>query len=452
MTAPLPERDAAEVQRLPLLGYLGDASRHLVLRIADAAAARQGLKALLDTGQISFGRAAQRLAGVDVGFTFRGLRALGADDRLLAALQQRAPAFAEGAVPRATRRLGDAGANAPAQWDAAFAPDRAHVLLAVHGADRGGVNGTVATLRGRLAPALEGWDDGRFDADHLPAPGRPPGARIVHFGYRDNITRPSVLVAAGDPRAHAGGELLVGHVNDVGFDPWLGTPAPVGDALRNASFCALRLIEQDVAGFEEDLTRHGRELGPPVTTDYLKAKLCGRWTNGVRVEAVHGFQMPPGAHSFDADFDRFPDRDGTGCPFGSHIRRTNPRLEEVPPRKRPLFRRGMPYGGPFDPQQPDAEPRGLVGLFFCASLEDQFEHVLAEWVEKMPMGPPSSGRAKDPLIGHHTDPAAEFHIPRPDAAPLVLRGLRSFARTRGTLYACFPSRSGLKHLTSGGTP
>lgn len=93
-----------------------------------------------------------------------------------------------------------------------------------------------------------------------------------------------------------------------------------------------------------------------------------------------------------------------------------------------------------------AEERGLVGLFFCASLEDQFEHLLSEWVEKKPMGPPDRGRAKDPLIGHHDDPGAEFHIPRPGADPLVLTFDQPFVRTRGTLYALFPSRTGLQRI------
>ena len=56
----------------------------------------------------------------------------------------------------------------------------------------------------------------------------------------------------------------------------------------------------------------------------------------------------------------------------------NPRKDPIVPlSKRPLIRRGMPYGPKFD-QEPDA-PRGLLGLFFCASLEDQFEHLLIEW-------------------------------------------------------------------------
>ena len=60
-----------------------------------------------------------------------------------------------------------------------------------------------------------------------------------------------------------------------------------------------------------------------------------------------------------------------------------------------------------------AKKRGLLGLFFCASLEDQFEHLLSQWGDATPMGPPNRGTAKDPFIGARTsvslpplDPAA----------------------------------------------
>ncbi|MFO1268729.1 MAG: hypothetical protein U1F67_19375 [Rubrivivax sp.] len=44
-------------------------------------------------------------------------------------------------------------------------------------------------------------------------------------------------------------------------------------------------------------------------------------------------------------FGKDNDPHGFGCPFASHIRRTNPRQDPLAPsRRRPLFRRGIPYG------------------------------------------------------------------------------------------------------------
>ena len=68
----------------------------------------------------------------------------------------------------------------------------------------------------------------------------------------------------------------------------------------------------------------------------------------------------------------------------------------------------MPYG----PKYCDGtkhEKRGLIGLFFCASIEDQFEVVMSEWIEKKPMGPRNLGNSKDPLVGHHDDERVLSH-------------------------------------------
>ena len=100
----------------------------------------------------------------------------------------------------------------------------------------------------------------------------------------------------------------------------------------------------------------------------------------------------------------------------------------------------MPYGPEYC-DQTKHEKRGLIGLFFCASIEDQFETVMSEWVEKKPMGPRHLGNAKDPLVGHHDDETF-FHIPQENGPGIKLTGFEPFVTTRGTLYALFPSRFG----------
>ncbi len=146
----------------------------------------------------------------------------------------------------------------------------------------------------------------------------------------------------------------------------------------------------------------------------------------------------------DSEFDFQDDKRGFGCPFGAHIRRSSPRGDPVLPlRRRPLFRRGIPYGQIY--ADAPEEQRGLIGLFFCASIEDQFEHVMSEWMEKMPMGPPSHGDAKDPLVGSNEDSASMFYIPRSGGA-IGLRGLEPFVTTHGSFYALFPSRDALREI------
>ena len=209
----------------------------------------------------------------------------------------------------------------------------------------------------------------------------------------------------------------------------------LNDVLRKQ---AGKLLETRIAGLPE------AEAEALLTSfqKYLKAKLCGRWPNGARMKPEQEFE--PAEPTWeelqaDAEFNFKDDPDGFGCPFGAHIRRTSPRGDKVLPlRRRPLFRRGMPYG-----ERSPTEQRGLIGLFFCSSIEDQFEHVMSEWVEKMPMGPPSRGNAKDPLVGNNDDRELTFHIPVPRGPGFSLDGFAPFVTTHGTLYALFPSRDAL---------
>ncbi|WP_427913149.1 hypothetical protein ACPWT1_21415 [Ramlibacter sp. MMS24-I3-19] len=373
-------------------------------------------------------------------------------------LRDRSPAFADGAWVRAARYLGDAGESAAERWDAAFHPDRAQVWIALHGPDAAALDAAVTTLRGlRGAQGLSGWDqrDGLPDGQQL-LDANDAAVRRVHFGFRDNLTKPSILDRHRRlvEHGHDGGtfmprpgELLLGHANNDGADLWTSeaTPDDVADLLRNGSFGVLRKIEQHVDRFHKYLDAEAARLQAQghtfATREWLKAKMCGRWANGAPV--LPGETREPVSPSAQriAHVDFEHDADGQGCPFGAHIRRANPRTDPLrPPRNGTLFRRGIPYGAPGDGEV------GLFGLFFCARIEDQFEHLVSEWLEKNPMGPPNRGRAKDPLSGQHDDPDAQFHIPLPHGKRITLDGMRPFVRTRGTLYALFPSRTALEAI------
>lgn len=453
----------AQVQGLALTGFNALCMRTLLLRVTNAARARDFIDSLLRAGLLSFGRNGRGGDGLEcatsIGFTFAGLRALGAPARLLAVLKDKSPAFADGASLRAARYLGDAGESAVERWDAAFHADHAHVWIAIHGRDAAALDAAVAKLvqlRG-ATDGLSGWGaSGDLpDAEQLRDPADPK-ARKVHFGFRDNITKPSILDrhrklpqhapdgAAFKPRP---GELLLGHPNNDGADLWTteATPADVGDLLRNSSFGVLRKIEQHEDRLLDYLEAQSRRLKAEgyafVSPTWLKAKMCGRWPNGAPVLPGETQEpvSPDARRIAHVDFKQDPQ--GQGCPFGSHIRRVNPRTDPLmPSRDRALFRRGIPYGKVGDKHV------GLYGLFFCARIDDQFEHVLSEWLENNPKGPPNRGRAKDPLAGNHDDPEARFHIPLDDGTFIAVGGLQPFVRTRGTVYALFPSQQALKAI------
>jgi deferrochelatase/peroxidase EfeB len=319
-------------------------------------------------------------------------------------------------------------------------------LISIHGPTRGAVD----SMRKRLSatagarPGFEGWENGTLLAEHLTKDRK---NRTVHFGFRDNLARPRIVEKEFAPRnlRHRAGELVLGYLNDEQFNRWDdGFTAPdVAQFFRNGSFAVLRKIEQNEEAFNKYLDKQASAL--QVTTDYLKAKLCGRWPNGVRVMPCHAPREQPSAPKPEDGFDFKDDPQGFGCPFGAHIRRTNPRGDSIaPPRLRPLFRRGMPYGPKYGSETPNME-RGLIGLFFCASIDDQFEIVMSEWVEKKPMGPRNLGNAKDPLVGHHDD-GASFHIPQENGPGIKLNFFEPFVTTHGTLYALFPSLSALRDI------
>lgn len=471
----------AEIQRLVLHDAPGPCVSHLLIQLPEHGGARHFLRELLARWPLTsaWARAADCPRHFALGLTYRGLERLmprRMPSAVMAQFLLRAPAFAAGAPQRAAEHLGDTGPSASMAWDPGFGLDEAHAVFTAHAGDDATLDRleseavALATKSGAALHTVRGA--------HI---GAPPGreGNWVHFGFRDGLSRVAVdgWHGAGRTRGvsrHAAGEFLLGHRNDDGFNRWLlaNEHEQVRRFFLNGSFGALRRVEQDVADFEDWVAARAQWLGDrfgPIEdsavaagrpadaswSDYVRAKVCGRWPDGRPV-------MPPGATAHaggpEDDFDHEKDPDGTGCPFGAHIRRMNPRLRHTDSslarpdsrafrRHRPLVRRGRPYGPMWQPgQERDGEPRGLVGVFFCASLEDQFEHLIGHWAERPPLGVADGGTAKDPLTGHHEDPNTTFELPMPDGRPIQLLGLRSFVRTRGTVYAFYPSLPALKLL------
>jgi deferrochelatase/peroxidase EfeB len=461
-----------EVQGLALTGYSADCMRTLVLTVNSAVHAREFVAELLGAGLLDFGgkrHGTDPLSKINIGISYEGLRALGAPERILANLRDKSPAFGAGASQRAARYLGDSGDSAVERWTPAFKRSTAHIWISIHGADQAEIADATTALRS-LPGAIEGlagWERKAVpDGQHLGAAQK--GIRMVHFGLRDNITKPSILDENreirqtgpdGKPFRPRPGELLLGYPNNDDADLWTpdATPEDIAAFLRNGSFGVLRHLQQHEDILDDYLEREvailvgqGRTF---VTKTYLKAKMCGRWPNGAALLPHVTAEPPdPGLHLVD-EFDFTKDANGWGCPFGAHVRRTNPRTDPLMPRRnRTLFRRGVPYGARYQPGSTTVEPedaRGLIGVFFCARIEDQFEHLVSEWMEKKPMGPPNPGRAKDPIAGRHDEPGAQFHIPLIGEEPIVLGDLVPFIRTRGTMYALFPSRQALKVIAAG---
>lgn len=438
-----------QVQTLVLRAPRGPAVAHLLLQVPEGRG--QAVAGLLRGLRASFGPQASSSPCCSLGFSFAGLEALGVPDGYLRLFRRLAPAYGEGAVRRSVQ-LGDGGASAAKYWHPAFRQERAHALVSWHG--------EPAWVRAEVDVFSERWRQAL--GTRLPEPllgarlGAPRGERgeWVHFGLRDGLSE--VCIDSEDPpaqapdcRRHAPGALLLGDIDDAGTNAFsLGhAPEKVRQFFHNSSFGILRPMLQDVAAFEDQIERWRIELAKVMrqtpTRDFVKAKLSGRWPDG---RLLRPGEVEPQGDSLALDL--AGDALGEGCPFGSHVRR----MRAAPDRNgnlfaRPLQRRGLPFGPPSWTGRPhDGRPRGLHGQFFCASIEDQFEHLLGQWAAGAPLGFARDDRALDPLIGPHEDAQAALMLPLQGRAPQPLQGFKAWTTTLGTLYAWHPGRAGLEAL------
>lgn len=473
------DEDLAQAQALVLHSKAYAHARHWLLHAPDGADLAACLRRLLDSwlgATLPARQPEQRMQPVQLGlgFTFAGLQRLALPSRVLNLLRERAPAFAAGAAVRAAA-LNDHGQDAAEFWDAGFAHQRLHAVLSLQA--RTPADLARATRRVERLLALHGLQTPSLPAGAWLAPARgAPVGNWVHFGYRDALAKMHVRdwpTRPDDPARtqHAAGEFLLGHAQDSGANPWaLSTqPQPLRDFFRNGAFCALRQIEQDEVGFRQFLDQSAARLAAHLDglgrrsplapaqrharlRGFVQAKLMGRWPNGQAVSATHHPEDAPPQGPVSDAFSHAGDTAGQGCPFGSHIRRMNPRAGETSlahsRRARVLLRRGMPYGPAYQEGESPARERGLMGLFFCASLEDQFEHIVGHWGAGIAMGSPDTGNANDPFVS--AQPArARFVVPLP-GGDCVLPVGASFVRTRGTAYLFHPSVPALRQLVQNG--
>ena len=438
-----------QVQTLVLRSPPGPAVAHLLLQVPEGRG--QHVAQLLQGHTPSFGPQGMLSPCYSLGFGFAGLEALGVPEGYLRLFRRLAPAFVEGAVRRSVH-VGDRGKSAAGYWHPGFRQDRAHALLSWHG-DLARVRANAEVFAERWHKTFGAWLPDPLLGGRLGRPDNETG-EWVHFGYRDGLSEVCIDTEhpppqAPDCRRHAAGALLLGDTDDAGSNPFALSQAPekVRAFFRNSSFGILRPMLQDVAAFEEQVERWRAELAPGMrstpTAAFVKAKLCGRWPDGR--------QPGPGDVEPQGDslvLDLSGDDRGEGCPFGSHVRR----MRAAPDRngnvfERPLQRRSFPFGPASWAQRPnDGQPRGLLGQFFCASIEDQFEHLLGQWAAVSPLGSAPEDRAADPVIGGHDDTQAVLVVPLQGRPTQGLHGFRAWTTTLGTMYAWHPGRGGLAAL------
>jgi deferrochelatase/peroxidase EfeB len=441
----------ADVQRIVLRGSNWLKARHLALTF-DGRSAPHFLERLKPDFWPAPACQPSTDLQVSLGFSRRGLEHAFVPKHVLANFAQKAPAFYAGAALRAHRHLVLWGREGPTAWQEDFSFTSLDAVLSLHGTAKSNIAGAVEAITAIAHDAKvrvrELREAGRLT---LPEGETDSKATWAHFGFRDGLahvrikgwTPPTQLEKSLPISQFEAGEFVLGYAQNSGANPWIAGPGPrvwpqrLRDFFHNGSFGVLHQIEQDVVGFEEFLKTKPGGMEP----EQLRAKLCGRTASG-RPLAVP--ESKP-----TADFDYGGDAKGFLCPFGSHARRMNPRADGLPhaARVRPLIRRGMPYGSALwgEGALPD-EKRGLMGQFFCASIEDQYEHLVGQWADRVPLGSDDCGGARDPMFGAH-DPGDEaFAIPRENGEPLMVLGLSPFTQTIGVAYLFYPSLATLRGI------
>lgn len=379
--------DYADVQGTILRGYRVDYARHFILQVTDAARARAFIGTVIEgaAGLPAITTAARWTVKpecfLNIGFTCTGLAALGVSGEDLSTFDL---GFQRGATDRETAELvGDVGTSAPENWIGGLSRGAdVHVVLSLWVTDSPQVLQDVSErLRAAFAPGMK--ELSAHDARALPD-------NFIQFGYRDNIAQPTVQGAPprkrnipDDQPVVPTGEFLLGYPNAFG-GTYAVKPAPLS---RNGSYAAFRIQQQDVKAFEDFLQSYGQKAG--IDPELVAAMVCGRWRNGNPLELSPVTDQPPLPYEQLNDFTYVnthnPAKDdtlGLRCPIGSHIRRNNPRNQGVvgtDSTHHRIVRRAMPYGPPYDHNQPDDVPRGLIGYFINASITNQFEFLQGQW-------------------------------------------------------------------------
>lgn len=512
-------------------------TRHMFFNITDANAGRCFIERLrgqvttaerwrnMDDGPDS--NAPERPAvAMNIGFTFLGLLALNLPTLTLSAFPDE---FIDGMAAR-SEILGDTGVSAPENWDEIWRQARLVTDRRVH---------IWVSLNAQAKPDGTPADDldaqTQWVTDHMPAgitllsghkgptPNYQDSAAIMataadgtvyptpkeHFGFTDGIGDPvfagqyepeveaiavigsGKLLPGGGWSPLATGEFMLGHVNEAqelppAPQPWLFT--------RNGTFMAYRKLHENVAAFNVYIAAQAQTLesvpDPAAAADTIKAKMVGRWPNGLPVELVPtykealdlaalwadipGIYAKPSAQRTVAEKNRLTDyevlitnftytgdTEGQKCPFGAHIRRANPRdaldplfaTATVTPgsaltNRRRILRRGMPYGACIPD---DASEHGVIFMALCANLFNQFEFIQQQWIQYGSSF--NLGNDADPLIGRH-DANAKFVIPTDPAKPGVphfCANLPQFVETRGGEYFFLPSLTALRMIAQGST-
>jgi len=469
----------------------------LLLNINDVEAVKQWLS------DAPFSRAVDAKGQTDtalqIAFSVEGLRKLGIKETVIEGFSDEFIIGMSGDESR-SRRLGDIGENAPKKWDwGGKRKELPHVLLLMYAKKNG-----IKSWREKV-------EDKNFSKafkvlTELPTlhnEGKEP------FGFKDGISQPVIdwgrqQSADSHERERysnvvAVGEVVLGYPNEYG----LYTTRPLIDAEtdrfasdlpnaeeqpelkdfgRNGSYLVLRQLGQDVPGFWQFLHKESGEKADK--REQLATAMVGRDRKGLPLipkaaKPIAGVSSQNPENHFTYNFDSH----GNKCPIGAHIRRSNPRTGDLPPRVTSfisrllkilgfeqkqdedliastrfhrILRRGRSYGEellPDDAVKPNAPvaERGIQFICLAGNILRQFEFVQNAWS----MSSKFSGlqQESDPLLGNREpllsgEKTDQFKRPDANGPVKTTCDLPQFVTVKGGGYFFMPGLSALKYIAS----
>lgn len=482
----------SDIQGLVRFGYgaLTQAS-FLLLGIRDRRAAAAWLASAPVSDAVELNTPPQ--TALQVAFTYPGLQTLGVPQLVLAAFSDEFQSGMWGEENR-SRRLGDVGPSAPAAWTWGGPDNIPHIVVMAYA--QSGLDTFIDSIKGanwdtafRLIQSLSTSDLQGFEP----------------FGFKDGISQPrldwerrrTTESQLSYTNVACLGEFLLGYPNEYGHytdrpllanDDGNKSLPPAEDAPdmrdlgRNGTYLILRQLQQDVRGFWQFVD--AQALGDPQKLEQLASAMVGRTRSGEPLAPLSTSPIPgvePGTPANQFNYDS--DVDGTRCPFGAHIRRSNPRNADFPvgttgmfgkiahnlglkhlqlrqdvmssTRFHRLLRRGREYGPGLSPEQalqpsyPDNLEHGLHFICLNANISRQFEFVQSAWI----MNSKFNGMTgeTDPLLGNrlpivNTQSTDSFLIPQGNGLERCVSSIPQFVTVRGGGYFFLPGIKALKFL------
>jgi Dyp-type peroxidase family len=391
--------------------------------------------------------------GLNLGFTNGGIQ------KLLPGADLSDPSFAAGAEAQAGA-LGDPlNGTAPAKWLPDFVGGQIDGVFLITGGTQDAVDSEAQKVLGILGAAVSVV----HDETGILRPGAEKGHE--HFGWLDGVSQPAVnglSTPFPGQRSLDPGHFVFGY-------PGQAAPPPLA-WMNNGSFMVFRRLNQLVPEFDQYQLDQATTLGMDAVL--LGARLVGRWKSGAPLALTPSQDdttLGPDPQQ-NNNFDFSDDQAQRRCPFGAHIRKTNPREDFAPVATQEQAvdpHRVMRAGIPFGPEVSAAEgaahgttqERGLMFVCYQTSIPNQFEFVQIKWANKPGFmfgkkHPDGSAVTVgfDPIIGQNGGAARTTDEPVPNYPTGNVRSMlqepNDFIVATGGAYFFVPSIAALENELS----